>query len=95
VADFDDQMLRLAHRKERPAKLRARHVLLSPDGIEFFKEQSRDKLPGAPLFTEDGETPWRRHIWAREMPMLSSQQPWVRAMLGCPESTPSRSLEQT
>jgi integrase len=28
--------------------------------------KSRDKLPGAPLFTEDGETPWRRHIWARE-----------------------------
>ena len=20
---------------------------------------------GAPLFTEDGETPWRRHVWAR------------------------------
>ena len=67
VADFDGQMLRLAHRKGRPAKLRSRHVLLSSDGIEFFKEQSRDKLLGAPLFTEDGETPWRRHIWAREM----------------------------
>ena len=40
---------------------------LSADAIEFFKEQSKDKLPGAPLFTEDGETPWRRHIWARAM----------------------------
>ena len=40
---------------------------LSAEAIEFFKEQSKDKLPGAPLFTEDGETPWRRHIWAREM----------------------------
>jgi hypothetical protein len=42
-------------------------VLLAPEGIEFFKEQCRNKLPGAPLFTEDGETSWRRHIWAREM----------------------------
>jgi integrase len=67
IADFDGQMLRLAHRKGRPAKLRSRHVLLSADGIELFKEQSKDKLPGAPLFTEDGETPWRRHIWAGEM----------------------------
>src|SRR5690242_17016718 len=66
VADFDGQRLRLAHRKGRPAKLRPRHVVLSVEAIEFFKEQSKDKLPGAPLFTEDGETPWRRHIWARE-----------------------------
>jgi integrase len=67
VADFTGQTLRLAHRKGRPAKLRPRHVLLSAEAIEFFKEQSKDKLPGAPLFTEDGEMPWRRHIWAREM----------------------------
>ena len=67
VADFDGQRLRLAHRKGRPVKLRPRHVLLSAEAVEFFKEQSRDKLPGAPLFTEDGETPWRRHVWARQM----------------------------
>jgi integrase len=67
VADFNGQMLRLAHRKGRPARLRSRHVLLSAEGIEFFKEQSRDKLPGARLFTEDGETPWRRHVWAKEV----------------------------
>ena len=67
VADFDGQRLRLAHRKGRPVKLRPRHVVLSAEAIEFFKEQYRDKLPPAPLFTEDGETPWRRHVWAREM----------------------------
>src|SRR5215469_4571575 len=67
VADFDGRTLRLAHRKGRPAKLRPRHVLLSAEAIEFFNEQSKDKLPSAPLFAEDGETPWRRHIWAREM----------------------------
>jgi hypothetical protein len=37
------------------------------EAIEFFKQQSKDKLPGARLFTEDGETPWRRHVWARQM----------------------------
>jgi integrase len=67
VADFSGQALRLAHRKGRPARLRPRHVLLAPEGVEFFNEQCNDKLPGAPLFTEDGEMPWRRHIWAREM----------------------------
>jgi integrase len=67
VADFAGDTLRLAHRKGRPAKLRPRHIVLSTEAIEFFKAQSRDKLPSAPLFTEDGETPWRRHIWAREM----------------------------
>jgi integrase len=65
VVDFDGQTLRLAHRKGRPAKLRRRHVVLSTEAIEFFKEQSKDKLPNAPLFTEDGETPWRRHVWAK------------------------------
>jgi integrase len=67
VADFDGQRLRLAHRKGRPAKLRPRHVVLSAEAIAFFKEQGKDKLPGAPLFTEDGETPWRRHVWCRQM----------------------------
>jgi integrase len=67
VADFDGNTLRLAHRKGRPAKLRPRHVVLGPEAIAFFNEQSKDKLPGAPLFTEDGETPWRRHTWAREV----------------------------
>jgi hypothetical protein len=51
----------------KAVKLRPRHVVLSAEALEFFKEQSKDKLPGAPLFTEDGETPWRRHVWARQM----------------------------
>jgi integrase len=67
VVDFDGHTLRLAHRKGRPAKLRRRHVVLSAEAIEFFKEQSKDKLPSAPLFAEDGETPWRRHVWARQV----------------------------
>jgi len=67
VADFNGQTLRLAHRKGRPAKLRTRHVVLGAEGLEFFKRQADEKEPGAYLFTEDGQTPWRRHIWAREM----------------------------
>lgn len=65
VVDFDGHTLRPAHRKGSVPKLRRRHVVLSADAIEFFNQQCKDKLPGAPLFTEDGETPWRRHVWAR------------------------------
>jgi integrase len=65
VADFDGQTLRLAHRKGRPPKLRVRYTVLGTDGVEFFKRHTKDRIPSAALFTEDGEQPWRRHIWAR------------------------------
>ena len=64
--DFDGKTLRFAHRKGRPAKLRVRYTVLAPDGVTFFAERAKDKLPSAPLFTEDGEQTWRRHIWARQ-----------------------------
>lgn len=67
AGDFDGETVRLAHRKGRPPKLRVRRVVLSADGVEFFTHQAKGKLPAAPLFTEDGETPWRRHVWAREI----------------------------
>ena len=41
--------------------------MLSTDGTAFFDKQASDKLAAAPLFTEDGSQPWRRHIWAREV----------------------------
>lgn len=63
---FEAGALRLAHRKGRPPKLRVRHVVLGADGMEFFKQQAKRKLPAALLFTEDGEQHWRRHVWARE-----------------------------
>lgn len=65
VSEFDDKALRLAHRKGRPPKLRVRYTILGPEGITFFRQQAHGKLPNAPLFTENGERPWRRHIWAR------------------------------
>jgi integrase len=65
AGDFDGKTLRLAHRKGKPPKLRVRYTVLSAEGIAFFEKQTADKLPGAPIFTEDGEQPWRRHMWAR------------------------------
>jgi integrase len=67
VKDFDGANLRLAHRKGKPPKLRVRHTVLAADGLKFFADMASDKLPGAPLFTEDGETPWRPHMWARQI----------------------------
>jgi integrase len=67
VAHFDGKNLRLAHRKGKPPKLKVRYTVLSADGIAFFEVQAAGKLPRAPLFTEDGEQPWRRHVWAREV----------------------------
>jgi len=65
VSDFDGRALRLAHRKGRPPKLRVRYTILGPEGVTFFRQQAQSKLPTAFLFTEDGERPWRRHMWAR------------------------------
>lgn len=42
-----------------------RHTVLGVDAVAFFAQQTKDRLPGAPLFTEDGEQPWRRHAWSR------------------------------
>lgn len=40
--------------------------MLSAEGIKFFERETRGKLPKAPIFTENGEQSWRRHIWARQ-----------------------------
>ncbi len=65
VGDYDGETLRLAHRKGRPPKLRVRHVVLSAEGIRFFDEQTKAKLPKAPIFTRDGSKPWERSAWAK------------------------------
>lgn len=68
VKDYGGGKLKLSHRKGRPPKLRTRYVILgADDAVAFFDVQVKRKLPGAPIFTEDGETPWRRHVWAREV----------------------------
>lgn len=67
AGDFDGEQLRLQHRKGKPAKLRTRFVVLDVEGVKFFATQAKNKLPGAYLFTEDGQQQWRRHVWAREL----------------------------
>lgn len=67
VEDFDGESVRLAHKKGRPPKLRVRRTVLSAEGVAFFEQQVRDRPAAAPIFTEDGEQRWRRHMWARRV----------------------------
>jgi integrase len=67
VADFDGKTVRLSHRKGKGSKFRQRYTVLDKAGVEFFTQCAAGKLPMAPLFTEDGQQPWRRHMWAYEM----------------------------
>ena len=67
AGDFDGKTLRLSRRKSKSSKLRTRCTVLDSEGVTFFAQCAVDKLPTAPLVTEDGEQPWRRHIWARAM----------------------------
>ena len=68
MADLDARngTLRLMHRKGRPAKLRPRTVVLSADGVAFFKQQAKGKLPAAHLFLDPDGKPWHRKRWAEE-----------------------------
>jgi integrase len=45
---------------------KVRRTFLTPDAVAFFKEQSRDKLPKAPLLTRHGER-WQRKWWCRDL----------------------------
>jgi integrase len=61
VADFDATAgtITLRHRKGRGAKLRSRAVMLSDEGITFFRAQARGKLPKAPLISGADGGHWR------------------------------------
>jgi len=65
VADLAADQIKLSHRKGKSAKLKPRYVMLDEEGQAFFRKQAKGKLPAAPLFTEDGSQPWRRHKWGR------------------------------
>jgi integrase len=69
VADFDNKAatLTLRHKKGRPAKLRPRAVVLSDDGLAFFKQMARGKTPAAPLLRDPNGETWGRHKWADEV----------------------------
>lgn len=65
--DVKGRSLTLFHRKGRPVRLRPRSVALDSDAMEFFKAQTKRKLPGAFLFTDSDGAKWHRHSWAEEM----------------------------
>jgi integrase len=66
VADFDLSAgtITLRHRKGRGAKLRSRAVLLSDEGIAFFRAQASGKLPKAPLISGADGRHWRAGDWS-------------------------------
>jgi integrase len=65
VADFDQKSatVTLRHNKGRGGKLRTRAVALSDAGAAFFRTQSRGKLPGAPLISNDVGAHWTDQQW--------------------------------
>jgi integrase len=63
-ADFDGQVVKLRHYKGSPTKQRVRCTVLGTDGVAFFADASKGKLPYAPLFTVDGLRPWRSQVWS-------------------------------
>jgi len=69
VADLDTKhgTLRLKHRKCRKAKIKIRSVVLSRDGLAFFKKQAKNKLPAVRLFLDPDGRPWVRKKWAEEI----------------------------
>jgi integrase len=62
VADFDPKAgtLRL------DGKTGQRTIPLSTKAVEFFNEQSRSKLPTAPLITSDLGTQWNKDRWKKQ-----------------------------
>lgn len=96
MADFDGASFRLTHRNGRPPKLRTRYVTLSTDVVRFFSAQVRRKLPAAPIFTEDGAQPWRRHRRARAISaVISEHNPKARGKQRVPINASAYSFQHS
>jgi integrase len=67
VSDFDGVggVLTLRHKKGRGVKTRVRTVYLPEEAIPFFKEQTKDREAGSPLFPTSNGGFWDRHTWAK------------------------------
>ncbi len=65
VADFNAQgsSVTLKHHKGRGGQLRSRATQLSDAGIKFFREQAKNKLPGAPLLSNNAGAHWTDQQW--------------------------------
>jgi integrase len=57
-------VVKLRHYKGSPTARRVRCTVLGVDGVAFFTQISKGKLPYAPLFTADGMMPWRSQVWS-------------------------------
>jgi integrase len=60
------------HRKGRKHKLTLRSVVLSSEGLIFFKKQAKNKLPTVRLFLDPDGRPWVRKKWAEEIRAASA-----------------------
>lgn len=67
--DFDSTSgtLVLRHKKGRPARPRARAVVLCADANRFFSSLAGAKLPHAALLLDPAGNTWGRHKWADEI----------------------------
>jgi hypothetical protein len=61
AADYDKRTRELTIGKDKNGK--PRRILLPANAAPLFAEQSKDKLPAAPLFTRTGGKPWDKHTW--------------------------------
>jgi integrase len=64
-ADFDARTKDLRVPRGQGSKTGYRKVPLTPAAVTFFARVAKDKLPAAPLLTDDAGQPWRHHAdWA-------------------------------
>jgi integrase len=68
VKDFDKKegTIRLVSRKGN-GKVKVWHCYLRDDALTFFEEVSKDKLPTAPLLTDDSGEQWLKNGYRRAM----------------------------
>ena len=61
AGDFDKRTRELTIGKDKSGK--PRRIVLPTDAAALFAEQSKDKLPAAPLFTRASGQRWDKHTW--------------------------------
>lgn len=61
VGDFDARNRELVIERDKSGG--GRKILLPPETTAFFKQQSRSKLPAAPLFAQASGKPWSKDYW--------------------------------
>jgi integrase len=74
VQDFDPEKGTLDVLRGKTGE---REVLLSSAAVAFFTEQTRGKLPRAPMFTTAEGTPWGKSMQHRRMRKATSIRPFV------------------